>query len=314
MKEAFEKWSPRAETLMRVKQCIDIVEEYERQGFRLTLRQLYYQLVSRDMIPNTERSYKNLGTVLSKARLAGWIDWDAIEDRGRQPNKAAEWPSIRSLVESALRAYRLPRWEGQAQHAELWVEKEALAGVLEPMARKYHVTLMVNKGYSSQSAMYQSAQRIEEETSGGDIPAVIFYLGDLDPSGEDMVRDVGDRLRKFTRHAIDIEVIKLALTPEQVEEYEPPPNPTKLTDSRAEAYIARHGMECWEVDALDPATLQGIITTAFEEIVDQDMMDEIMEREEKHKSALRKAAAKIQVEAEMDEEDSDEDDEEDEDE
>ena len=149
-REAFIEWNPREATKVRVAQCLAIIEEYAKQNLRLTLRQLYYQLVSRDVIPNNERSYKNLGTVLSKARLAGYVDWDAIEDRGRQPNQPQEWDDVQGLVESALRAYRLPRWRGQDRYCELWVEKEALAGVLEPMARKYHVTLMVNKGYSSQ--------------------------------------------------------------------------------------------------------------------------------------------------------------------
>ncbi len=207
MKEQFENWNPTAATAERVVQCIDIVEEYQAQGLVLTLRQLYYQFVSRGLIPNTDRSYKNLGTVVSRARLAGMLDWDAIEDRGRQPDVPLQFNDLQHRVSSALYNYRLDRWDGQRFYSELWVEKAALAGVLEPMAREFHATLMVNKGYSSQSAMYESAQRFAAGWSrlhAGEVPedldayleadrpkgCVLFYLGDHDPSGQDMVRDI----------------------------------------------------------------------------------------------------------------------------
>jgi len=292
MRKRFIDWNPQEATKVKVVQANDIINEYLEAGLRLTLRQLYYQFVSRDMIPNNERSYKNLGNMISKARLAGLLDWDAIEDRGREPDIPSEWSSIGRLVAGALYSYRLPRWEGQPYYAELWVEKEALAGVLEPMASKYHVTLMVNKGYSSQSAMYESANRIS--IRGEDAEDIfIYYLGDHDPSGEDMVRDIRDRLNMFTRDSLPLHVEKIAITTEQVEEHSPPPNPTKLSDSRAQAYIERHGHECWEVDALEPALLQRIISEKFDNIIDFDMMDEIKEREEHDKEELRKAAENI---------------------
>ena len=292
MRRRFIDWNPQTATKVKVVQANDIINEYLEAGLRLTLRQLYYQFVSRDLIPNNERSYKNLGSVISKARLAGLLDWDAIEDRGREPDIPSEWNDVRELVDSALRSYRLPRWEEQPYYAELWVEKEALAGVLEPMASKYHVTLMVNKGYSSQSAMYESAQRIIARGSEAE-DIFIYYLGDHDPSGEDMVRDVQDRLNMFTFNSLPICVKKIAITTEQVEEHQPPPNPTKLTDSRAQAYIEKHGHECWEVDALEPALLQSIVSEEFDEIVDTDLMDAIKEREENDKQQLRDAAEDI---------------------
>ena len=286
MKERFTDWNPRGDTLTKVKVCNAIVKEYQAQGLRLTLRQLYYQFVSRDLLPNTERSYKNLGTILGKARMAGLIDWDAIEDRGRSPDKPNEFNNIEHLVDVALRSYRLPRWEGQDQYVELWVEKAALAGVLEPMASRYHVTLMVNKGYSSLSAMYESAQRILDS----DKDATILYLGDHDPSGEDMVRDIRDRLDTFLRGHGTLEVEKIALTMDQIEQYNPPPNPTKLTDSRARDYIHRYGHECWEVDALEPSVLQQLIGDALEARVDMDLMNEVIDREDEDKERLREAA------------------------
>lgn len=289
MKEAFGHWNPSAESRARVKQCEEIIDEYLAQGFRLTLRQLYYQFVSRALIPNTERSYKNLGTLVSKARVAGMIDWDAIEDRGRRPDVPLEFNDLEHRIESALYNYRLDRWEGQPHYCELWVEKAALAGVLEPLAREFHVTLMVNKGYSSQSAMYESAGRISRGCYGGERPGYVFYLGDHDPSGQDMVRDIQERLDRYTHDALTLDVQCIALTTEQVDAFKPPPNPTKITDSRAKQYIRRHGHECWEVDALNPDTLQKLIRGAFDLIVDTDAMDAVKDRESADKDRLRHA-------------------------
>jgi hypothetical protein len=289
-KEAFIDWNnPRNSSLLRVEQCEGIVNEYLADGLKLTLRQLYYQLVARGWIENTERSYKNIGTVLSQARLAGLIDWEAIEDRGRQPRTQLQFNNIQERIELALANYRLPRWEGQKHYVELWVEKEALAGVLEPLAREFHITLMVNKGYSSQSAMYESAKRILENEKD----TIVFYLGDHDPSGEDMVRDVRDRLTLFTRDEINISVRKLALTIEQVQQFRPPPNPAKLSDTRAAAYVAKYGRSSWEVDALNPRQLQTIIRNALRSVVNMRLMNAVIEREEEDKDKLREVSADL---------------------
>lgn len=289
MKEKFKEYRPKPEALALIQQCVKVTEDYQDQGLCLTLRQLYYQLVTKNVIPNTEQSYSKLSTVVSRARLAGMIDWDAIEDRIRIPQKHAEFGNLTALIEAAVHSYRLPRWEGQKYHVELWVEKDALAGVLRPLADKYHITLMVNRGYSSQSAMYESAERLR----GHDGPKVILYLGDHDPSGEDMVRDIQDRMEMFDiprlglyRHD-GVDVIKIGLTTEQVKHYNPPPNPAKLTDPRAEKYIALHGPVSWEVDALPPKELQKIVTKAIAEYVDEEVMDEIIEQEQKDIAKLR---------------------------
>lgn len=184
--------------------------------------------------------------------------------------------------------YRLPRWKGQDKYVELWVEKDAISGVLAPMASQYHVTLMVNRGYSSQSAMHEAAQRfIAKETEAGretDRQGILLYIGDHDPSGEDMVRDIQDRLDMF---GANVEVEKIALTMAQVEEYNPPPNPTKHTDTRSQGYIDKYGEECWEVDALSPDVLHQIVKDAILEHLDLEAMDKVKEQEETDKTKLK---------------------------
>ena len=125
MKEAFKSHRFGAEALARIAQCNAIITDYQAQGLKLTLRQLYYRLVAAAIIPNVEKSYKNLSSLVSDARLAGLMDWDAIEDRVRVPKTPSEWETIADLVETAVSAFRLPRWAGQEHYVELWVEKYA---------------------------------------------------------------------------------------------------------------------------------------------------------------------------------------------
>jgi hypothetical protein len=289
MKTAFVDKRLRTKSLILVEAVNGILSTYQGQGLRLTLRQLFYQLVVRNFIQNTERSYKALGSVVSDARLAGLIDWAAIEDRIRTPRRPSEFASLEDLVDAALAAYRLPRLQTQESYVELWVEKDALSGVLAPLSSEYHVTLMVNRGYSSQSAMYDAYQRFRRQEMRGK-QCRLLYLGDHDPSGEDMVRDIDSRLRMF---GVPVEVVKIALTMDQVQQYTPPPNPAKMTDSRFAQYSAKFGDESWEVDALPPDVLVALIREALDGIVDSDAMDEVKDQEEGDKQLLLRAVVNL---------------------
>jgi hypothetical protein len=337
--EKFKEVRFKPRSLARIELCNTIIDDYLGQGLRLTLRQLYYQLVTRNAITNEEKSYDNLGALVSNARLAGRMDWDAIEDRVRVPRRPLEFRDLNHRIDSALTNYRLPRWDGQKYYVELWVEKDALAGVLAPLAAEYHVTMMVNRGYSSTSALYESAKRFlaacssglddcedcggtglcpdcggvasdECTTCGGEEECVtcngsgsnpetfeyerwpvLLYLGDHDPSGEDMVRDVADRLTLFGVRGL--QVTKLALTMDQVKKYNPPPNPAKMSDSRAKKYVKKHGKSSWEVDALPPNVLAQLIRDAFRTVLDKKKMKAVVEREELDKKKLLEAVASI---------------------
>lgn len=319
------KFNPDAKAL--VQRCSGIVTSFQAQGFKMTLRQLYYQLVKDNVIRNEEKQYKRLSGLLSDARLTGRVDWEAIEDRIRVPRIPQDFKDLGDLVDTALNAYRLDRWAGQENYVELWVEKDALAGILAPIAREYHVPMMVNRGYSSQTAMYDAGQRFLNACYGKDLPyktlldvarkdgskldedarerlskiryldktslpdqpkrrPILLYLGDHDPSGEDMVRDIGARLYMF---GIEVDVRKVALTTEQVEEYDPPPNPAKMRDPRAAEYVDKHGATSWEVDAIPPDALDRIIREALDDVVDAEKMEEIKAQEKLDKTLLLKA-------------------------
>jgi hypothetical protein len=285
VKEHFVAKNFSAKSRELILQCGTIMERYAARGLRMTLRQLYYQLVASNVIPNSEKSYKMLGELVSNARLAGELDWQCIEDRVRVPRRSNEYSDPRDLALAALYSYRLPRWDTQPNYVELWVEKDAIANVLSPIARDFHVTLMVNRGYSSQSAMYEASKRFLRASEKGK-RLRLFYLGDHDPSGEDMVRDVGDRLAMFG--VPDLKVIKVALTMEQIREHNPPPNPAKVTDARARAYIEKYGEHSWEVDALGPEVLDELIRAALNKAVDHKAMRAVKAQEEKDKKLFQK--------------------------
>lgn len=261
-----------------------IIDEYAGEGYRLTLRQLYYQLVSRDVIANRVQEYAKLSTLLVKGRMAGVVDWDAIEDRLRVPFLPYWVHDTGHAIKDTIEQYRLNRQKGQDVYVELWVEKDALSGVLKRITSKYHINLMVNRGYSSCTAMHDAYERlrVQELTNGKD--TYILYLGDHDASGLDMIRDIRDRLTEFCVHP---EVVPIGITMEQIEKYNPPPNPAKMTDPRAKWYIEKYGDVSWEVDALTPQVLNELVEKSVEDLIDMDLFNEVLEREEVDKDKLR---------------------------
>lgn len=284
MRQTFQQHNFSDERRAMVDRVNGILTHYWQEDIRVTLRQLFYRLVGANVIPNTERSYKNLGTLVSQGRLAGLIDWQAIEDRVRKAERHAEFESLADLARAALYSWRLPRWNTQPKYVELWCEKDALSSVLAPITANYHVTLMVNRGYSSSSAMYESACRLNERGDGKD--KVVLYLGDHDPSGEDMVRDVRDRLTVFRVDCL--EVRKVALTREQVDEHDLPPNPARTTDARFRQYQEEHGNHSWEVDALPPEVLEEIVEEAIEAEMDMKAYRAVIARETKLATTFRR--------------------------
>lgn len=273
----------RQQSLDVIEQANEIIDEYQANGLDLTLRQLYYQFVSRGLIPNKQSEYKRLGNIISDGRLAGLIDWRAIEDRTRNLKSNQHWDDPGQIIRAASWGFKLNHWEGQEYYVEVWIEKEALIGVIENICRKIDVSFYACKGYVSQSEMWSAAQRLEDYNN-----PVIIHLGDHDPSGIDMTRDIQDRHDLFLGNYVDFEVRRIALNIDQVEEFNPPPNPVKLTDSRCNGYISKYGNESWELDALDPTYLRNLIRDAVLPYRDEDIYKKVLEKEAEHKQILKK--------------------------
>lgn len=284
-KEAFITKKFTAPSLIRIEQINAILEEYRRQGYRLSLRQLYYQLVARALIENSQKSYKNIGSLVSDARQAGLIDWAMLEDRGRNTSAAAHWTSVSAILSACASQYKIDKWKAQRYHIEVMVEKDALSGVLEPVCRELDIAITANKGYSSSSTMYDIGKRLAAHQKAGK-QLCIIYLGDHDPSGIDMTRDVDERLTMFARTG-KIEVVRVALNYAQVEDWQPPENPAKETDSRFEAYQAEFGDSSWELDAVEPRTLADLVRKAVWERRDETLWGEALKQEETERQALK---------------------------
>lgn len=268
----------------RLEMINKIIEEYATEGYKLTLRQLYYQLVSRDIIPNKVQEYAKLGNLLVKGRMGGVVDWEAIEDRIRVPKLPYWVHDVEDAIKDTIGHYRLNRQEDQEVYIELWVEKDALSGVLSRMTEYYHINLMVNRGYSSCTAIHDAYKRLEyQERAGKD--CYILYLGDHDPSGLDMIRDIRERLEEF---GVYPDILPIALTKAQIDQYNPPPNPAKITDPRAKWYIEEHGKTSWEVDALNPKILHTLVKENVEKLIDLKLFHEKIDQEEKDKQELNK--------------------------
>lgn len=260
MKEAFinKRFNPASAAM--IASANQILAEYFKKGFTMTLRQLHYQFVSRDLYANTQQNYKKLGSVMSDARLAGHVDWAMMEDRLRSVQSLSSWDSPSDIVEAVARQYRVDLWEGQEYRPEVWIEKDALAGVIENVCHEFRVPFFACRGYVSQSAQYEASKRMLGHFNDNQTP-IVFHLGDHDPSGLDMSRENRDKFKLLTGQ--NVELRRLALNFDQVEEYSPPPNPAKMTDTRATDYVAQYGDESWELDALSPEVIEGLIRDAI---------------------------------------------------
>lgn len=264
-----------------------LIADYAAQGLALTLRQLYYRFVAAGLLPNTQQSYKRLGSIVNDARLAGEMSWVAIEDRGRNLVSLTHWDDPAEIVKACASSFHVDQWEGQEYRVEVWVEKQALEAVVGQACEPLDCAYFACKGYTSQSEMWRAAMRLERYADAGQQP-VIIHLGDHDPSGIDMTRDIIERLNEL--FGIHVEVERIALNMDQVEEYDPPPNPAKLTDSRAEGYVAEYGSSSWELDALEPAVLRDLIRDSIGRYLDLDLFDAREEEENEHKKLLRAAS------------------------
>jgi hypothetical protein len=251
-----------------------IVREYQSQGYVLTVRQLYYQLVARDVIENTLQSYKRTASLINDAKLAGLIDWDAIEDRTRAFVTGSHWTTGSSIIRGAAAGFRIDMWENQPQRVFVIIEKEALLGVLQKTCYELDVPILAARGYPSGTVLREFAQNhlLPAEACGQGV--TILHLGDHDPSGIDMTRDIIDRMSLFTYGGVsEYNVQRLALNMDQIEELKPPENPAKSTDSRFAGYRKLFGTSSWELDALSPSFLNELIEDEILATVNEDQWD-----------------------------------------
>ena len=287
MKEAFISKRFNTKSLQILEWIDAVLSKYRSMGYDLTVRQVYYQLVAQDLIPNTVQSYKRIQSLISEGRKAGLISWDMIVDRTRATIIPPHWSDPGEIIQSAAQSFALDKWADQPNHLEVMCEKQALAGILEPVCRELDVNFTSNRGYASDSLMYRVAQRLARKGARGK-EIYVLYFGDHDPSGLDMDRDIANRLGMFSY--LRFETKRLALLMEQVEEMDLPENPAKTTDTRYDAYLYQFGDASWELDAVEPDELVRLTTEAVTSLRDDDLWDEAVAQEKEGRQELQEFA------------------------
>lgn len=277
-------------SLALIGQMNEIVRDYVQQGYRLTVRQLYYQLVAGAIIPNTEKSYKRVTGLVNDAKLGGLMDWNAIEDRTREFATRSRWNSRSEILRTVAETFHMDQWANQPQRPFVIVEKEALAGVLDRVCREYDVPLLAARGYPSGTVLREFCKYVMLPTMKNGQEIKIFHFGDHDPSGLDMTRDLTERIAMFCQYKEGWELKRVALNMDQIEEYNPPPNPAKTTDARFQDYQAEFGDESWELDALTPSVLTALVVKEIDEIIEPIEWEEKKAEIEKNKERLSELA------------------------
>lgn len=248
----------------------------------MTVRQVFYRLVSAGVIRKSETEYKStVVRLLTEMRRAKEVPFSWIADNTRWMRKPATHPSLQAALDRTAEAYRRSLWDDQDAYVEIWLEKDALSGVLFPVTARWDVPLMVTRGYPSLSFLHTAAETIQ----GVGKPTHLYYFGDYDPSGLDITRSVEEGIRELAPRA-DIGFERVAVTAEQIAQFALPTRPTKATDSRSKGFAGASV----EVDAIHPTQLREIVEGCITRHIDPRAWASTRAVEE-HERAILKAMA-----------------------
>ena len=288
MKEQFKELIFKTKTLDLINKANRVIKPMMDDGYIMTLRQLYYIFVKNNWLENKKENYDRLGYMIDNGRIAGLIDWNAIEDRTRHIQAIRNYLGPVDFLQSVTeRFYAENLWRGQEHYVEVWVEKEALAGVIERPCLSLRVPFLSCRGYPSTTELYLAGKRFASHAKAGR-KGVVLYFGDHDPSGIHMPISNAEKLEMFMR-GWDIEFHRIALNMDQIEEYDPPANYAKDTDSRFGAYVDEFGTDCWELDALEPRVLDSLVRDNILKYLDKELFDTLHSYEEDNKADLLRA-------------------------
>lgn len=270
----------RKKSLDLIAKMDSIATDYHQRGYELSGRQLFYQMVARGFIENSEKTYKATLNTLNDARLAGLIDWALIVDRTRNLRGFSSWDSPADVISSAAYSFRLDLWEGQPCYCEVWIEKDALVSILQKACARTRTPFFSCRGYTSISELWAAAERFKRRP---DKECIIIHLGDFDPSGLDMSRDIQERLNLL---GASVRVERVALSMEQIEAYKPPPNPAKTTDTRFKEFRRKYGSKSWELDAMQPEIMEELIHQSISRYLDKTLFEKRQQEEEEQRQEL----------------------------
>jgi hypothetical protein len=262
-----------------------IQAEFRRQEPPMTVRQMFYRMSATSQVEKTEGGYRQVQRALAEMRRDGVVPYEWIADNSRQVHVVQTWDSVGSILEAAADGYRRDPWEMLDEQVQIWLEKDALAGVIKPVTFKYRVPLYVTRGYSSLSYLHDAA----EEMRDAEKPIVIYHLGDYDASGRDAARAIRESLRDDFDLA-DIEFHELAVTTEQIEEWGLQTRPAKQSDPRSKGW----GEIAVELDAIPPNRLRDLIDQAIQGHIDPQRWEASLQREVEERDRLQELVDQAQ--------------------
>ena len=262
-------------SLKLLAQVQEIIKSYD---FALTLRQIYYQLVAKQNIPNQQSEYRKLSRLCVLGRDEGILPEDAFADRLRQIDKPDSYLDLDDFMNTVRRSYRKDKWQDQAAYVEVWTEKDALRSVLTEITYSYDVNLMVVRGQVSRTAIYESYKRFAEKIDEGK-DCFLYYAGDFDPSGLSIYHSLVDRIRRFGDAGEYISFKRIALTSEQIEEYNLPSDPAKQKDPNCKRFIDEYGDGVVELDSLPPDVLRILVKECIEKHLDHGLFEQVQKVE-----------------------------------
>jgi hypothetical protein len=269
---------PQQRSLALRQAIVEVARDYDR----FSVRQLFYQLVARGVIEKTENAYKRVCDAAVQMRLTGSLDYRKVTDGHRERRIILAHSGLHGALQSAHEFYRRDYWREQPDHVEVWCEKDALSGVIQPIANRYGVPYVATRGFPSLTLLYESAQAIRATGK----PATIFYFGDHDASGQSISACVA-RLRQF---GAEVAVARVALNPDQVVAYRLPTRPGKRTDSRHAGFVARFGDAAVELDALPPDVLTELVEESILSMIAKERWYAVMEQERLERETLASLA------------------------
>ena len=265
--------STKAEVEQRRESLLDIVSEMQP----MTVRQVFYQATVRSIIEKTEAGYTKVQTDLALMRRAGELPYEWLADNTRWQRKPRTFNSVEEALKQTAQLYRKNLWVSADAYVEIWLEKDALAGVVWPVTAAYDVPLMVARGYASLSFLHTAAEFINDLT----VPAYIYHLGDYDPSGVNAAEKIEQTLRELAPYA-EIYFVRIAVTPGQIQEWNLPTRPTKASDTRAKNF----GEISVELDAIEPEVLRTIVEAAIELHLPSEQLEVLKAAEESERELI----------------------------
>jgi hypothetical protein len=253
---------------------LDILHTYHPQ----TVRQIFYQMTVHKLVDKTEAGYRKIADILCSIRRGDRLDYDFIVDNTRGIAQPMTFSNVHEPLTTIVDTYRKSLWNGIPCRLQVWLEKDALASVIEPITSKYDVPLFVARGYSSLSFLHNEAVPVVDEWADQDLPITVLHLGDFDPSGRDAARQIREALSEFSPDA-ELNFVELAVTVEQIDQWNLPSRPNKEKDPRTKKFEGRYNRESTELDAIPAQTLRQIIEDAIKQHMSDDVYDRLMVQE-----------------------------------